>query len=138
MVPLRDPEAYRGLPARPVFDSVGYKQSGAEQVQYAPVVNDRGELLGYLWASDADAAAGFEPRDAADKEGRKAGLVWLDRLHESYEPGLTPAQALAVCAALPADPVTGHVSENAEPHIIALINLREVATHGDCPPRYEK
>jgi hypothetical protein len=115
----------------PVFDSVGYKRSGAEQVQYVPVVADHGGVLGYLWASDADAAASFEPREAADEEGRKAGLVWLDRLHESYERGLPPAQALAVCAALPADPVAGHVSENAEPRIIALDDLREAATHGD-------
>ncbi|UUU33480.1 hypothetical protein JIX56_28530 [Streptomyces sp. CA-210063] len=115
----------------PVFDSVGYKRSGAEQVQCVPVVADHGGVLGYLWASDADAAASFEPRAAADEEGRKAGLVWLDRLHESYERGLTPVQALAACAALPADPVAGHVSGNAEPQIIALDDLREAAMHGD-------
>ncbi|UUU22578.1 hypothetical protein [Streptomyces sp. DSM 40750] len=115
----------------PVFDSVGYKRSGAEQVQCVPVVADHGGVLGYLWASDADAAASFEPREAADEEGRKAGLVWLERLHESYERGLTPVQALAACAALPADPVAGHVSENAEPQIIALDALREAAMHGD-------
>lgn len=115
----------------PVFDSAGYKRSGAGQVQYVPVVADHGGVLGYLWASDADTAASFEPRDAADEEGRKAGLVWLDRLHESYERGLTPAQALAVCAALPSDPVAGHVPRNTEPQTTTLDDLREAATHGD-------
>ncbi|MDT0571705.1 hypothetical protein RM704_30305 [Streptomyces sp. DSM 3412] len=115
----------------PVFDSVGYKRSRAGQVRYVPVVADQGGVLGYLWASDADAAASFEPRDAAGEDGYKAGLVWLDRLHESYERGLTPSEALTACARTPADPVAGHVPPTAEPRALPLDDLRELATHGD-------
>ncbi|KFF96180.1 hypothetical protein IQ62_37695 [Streptomyces scabiei] len=115
----------------PVFDSVGYKRSRAGQVRYVPVVDDHGGVLGYLWASDADAAASFEPREAAGEEARKAGLVWLDRLHESYEHGLTPTEALTACARTPADPVAGHVPPTAEPRSLPLRDLRELAGHGD-------
>ncbi|MEI5523858.1 hypothetical protein WB401_32405 [Streptomyces brasiliscabiei] len=115
----------------PVFDSVGYRRSRAGQVRYVPVVAGHGGVLGYLWASDADAAASFEPRDGAGEDGYKAGLVWLGRLQESYEHGLTPTEALTVCARTPADPVAGHVPPATEPRSLPLTDLRELATHGD-------
>jgi hypothetical protein len=114
----------------PVFDSVGYKRSGAGQVQYVPVVGDHGGVLGYLWSSDADAAASFEPRDGAGEEGRKAGLVWLDRLHEAYERGLAPSQALTQCARMAADAIAGHVPQGTEPQDATLADLRESAMRG--------
>jgi len=80
--------------------SPGYKRSVEGEVQYAPVHGEHG-VLGYLWASDAGNAASFEPRDDADEDGYKAGLVWLERLTSAYDRGLSPSQALAELADLP-------------------------------------
>ncbi|MGY1580043.1 hypothetical protein [Streptomyces sp. MN13] len=123
----RRTEAFRHGPA---FDSVGYKRSRADQVQYVPVIDGLGRTLGYLWASDADGAASFEPRDDAGEEGIKAGMVWLDRLHKAYERGLSPTQAIDECARLSADEPAGSVPQGTTPQYTALVDLRERASHG--------
>ncbi|MFF5707222.1 hypothetical protein ACFY7H_32745 [Streptomyces sp. NPDC012794] len=43
------------------------------------------QVLGCLWASDAEGAASFVPRDAADLDAYRAGLVWPDRLQVAYD-----------------------------------------------------
>jgi len=95
----------------------GYRRTADGAVQYVPVRGEHG-VLGYLWASDTGNAASFEPRDAADEEGRQVGLVWLDRLRSVYERGLTPSQALTELAGLP---------EYARPSTLDLASLRELA-----------
>ncbi|MFB6505968.1 hypothetical protein ACFYXP_34795 [Streptomyces sp. NPDC002466] len=57
-------------------------------------------LLGYLWASDEENAASFEPRDVGDEESCRAGLLWLDRLRSAHDRGLLPSRALAELADL--------------------------------------
>ncbi|MFD8147798.1 hypothetical protein [Streptomyces sp. NPDC059708] len=90
----------------------GYGRQASGPVRYVPVRGAR-EVLGYLWASDAEAAASFEPRDAADLDAYRAGLVWLDRLQEAYDRGLAPTEALREMAASPGDPVAGRPEAHA-------------------------
>ncbi|MCM2413997.1 hypothetical protein [Streptomyces sp. RKAG290] len=73
----------------PGFDGIGFKRSAEGDVQYVPVLGEHG-LLGYLWASDAEEAASFEPRDVGDDETYQSGLLWLDRLRSAHDRGLTP------------------------------------------------
>ncbi|WP_432587660.1 hypothetical protein ABVG11_20185 [Streptomyces sp. HD1123-B1] len=94
----------------------GYRRTADGDVQYVPVHNEHGVLLGYLWASDAESAASYEPREAADEEGRQAGLVWLDRLASAYDRGLSPSQALA-------ELMPGLLEVN----VLDLVSLRERA-----------
>ncbi|MBT2399445.1 hypothetical protein J7E89_26655 [Streptomyces sp. ISL-100] len=76
-------------------------------------------VLGYLWASDAEEAASFEPRDDALEEGYKTGLLWLDRLHSAYSRGLSPSRALTELAG----------STGADrPGSMDLASLRELAS----------
>ncbi|MBC9716052.1 hypothetical protein H9Y04_26265 [Streptomyces sp. TRM66268-LWL] len=119
----------------PVFDSTVYGRSAEGEVQYLPVVGEH-VVLGYLWASDAERAASFEPRDAAEEDGYKAGLSWLDRLGDAAARGLRPTQALAELRRLPADGVVGSVPPDAEPSSAALSDLREHAAtdHGAASP----
>lgn len=92
-VPTRQ-EVFRQVPP---FHA-GYRRSARGEVEYVPVRGRHG-VLGYLWASDAEHAASFEPRLAAEDEGHEAGLEWLDRLAAAYDRGLSPSQALAELAA---------------------------------------
>ncbi|RSS51080.1 hypothetical protein EF912_21160 [Streptomyces sp. WAC07061] len=86
--------------------TAGYGRQASGPVRYVPVVGAR-EVLGYLWASDAEGAASFEPRDAADLDAYRAGLVWLERLQDAYGRGLAPRAALAELGGSPGDPVAG-------------------------------
>ncbi|MFD6182136.1 hypothetical protein [Streptomyces goshikiensis] len=106
----------------PAFQE-GYRRSADGEVRYIPV---RGEhrVLGYLWASDAEGAASFEPRDDAEEAGYKAGLLGLDRLRSAYARGLSPSQAL--------DEVAGVVGAE-RPRSSDLASLRERASE-DPPP----
>ncbi len=104
-------EVFRHAPAfRP-----GYRRTADGDVQYVPIRSEHG-VLGYLWASDADSAASFEPRVAADEEGRRVGLAWLDHLAAAYDRGLSPSRALVELTG-PATP----------PATLALTSLRELA-----------
>ncbi|WP_241836590.1 hypothetical protein [Streptomyces sp. CB01249] len=75
------------------FGRIGYKRTAEDEVQYVPVLDGHG-VLGYLWASAAENAASFEPKDVGDDETYHAGLHWLDLLHTAHEQGLAPSEAL--------------------------------------------
>ncbi|GHA09806.1 hypothetical protein ACFOOM_31530 [Streptomyces echinoruber] len=130
------PDLWRGreIPYRNrVFRSVppfaeGYRRSADGEVLYVPVHDKRGRVLGYLWASDAHGAASFEPRDDADEDGFKAGLVWLDRLQSAYEHGMSPSAALREVAHLPDESGAGRAQTVAHPLIEDLAVLRERAS----------
>ncbi|MFD9413369.1 hypothetical protein ACFWC9_01385 [Streptomyces goshikiensis] len=106
--------------------TAGYGRQASGPVRYVPVVGSA-EVLGYLWASDAEDAASFEPRDAADLDGYRAGLVWLDRLREAYGRGLSPTAALVELGGNPGDPVAGRADVNAAAEVEEFRSLGELA-----------
>ncbi|WP_199548978.1 hypothetical protein [Streptomyces sp. N35] len=108
----------------PAFDTTAYARSANGQVHSLPVVGEHG-ILGRLWASDPERAASFEPRDAAEENGYKAGLIWLERLGEAAAEGLSPTQALTELRRLPADGVAGRVPAEADPVPTTLAELSE-------------
>ncbi|MEU8941421.1 MULTISPECIES: hypothetical protein [Streptomyces] len=92
--------------------TAGYGRRASGPVRCVPVLGST-EVLGYLWASDAEGAASFEPCEAADLDGYRAGLVWLDRLREAYDRGLSPTAALVELGGNPGDPVAGRADVKA-------------------------
>lgn len=98
----------------------GYGRTAHGTVQYVPIRGEHG-IIGYLWASDAENSASFEPRHDADEEGYKAGLEWLDRLTSAYERGLPPSGALAELTDLSTGDSHGTLD---------LASLRELAREG--------
>ncbi|MFG2589187.1 hypothetical protein [Streptomyces sp. NPDC048438] len=111
------PYRYGKFTQTPGFGRIGYKRSAEGAVQYVPVCGKNG-TLGYLWASDAEKAASFEPLDVGDDEVYFSGLTWLDRLRSAYDHGLSPGEALAELAGL---------SENHRANTLDLASLRELA-----------
>ncbi|WP_414504792.1 hypothetical protein [Streptomyces sp. NEAU-L66] len=114
------PRRYSNFRHAPGFGHIGYKRSVDGEVQYVPVRDEHG-VLGYLWASDAENGASFEPRDLNDEEKYKASLSWLKRLRSAHDRGLSPSQALAELAGL---------AEGERPIVIELDRLRELASEG--------
>ncbi|MFD6936989.1 hypothetical protein ACFWAP_12705 [Streptomyces goshikiensis] len=92
--------------------TAGYGRRASGRVRCVPVLGSA-EVLGYLWASDAEGAASFEPCDAADLDGYRAGLVWLDRLQDAYDRGLSPTAALVELGGNPGDRVAGRADVKA-------------------------
>ncbi|EFL15901.1 hypothetical protein [Streptomyces sp. C] len=106
--------------------TAGYGRRASGAVRYVPVVGAHG-VLGYLWASDDEGAASFEPRELADLDGYRAGLTWLDRLQEAYERGLAPTAAILELGERPADPVAGRVEVKATGEVDEFRKLVELA-----------
>lgn len=104
-----------------VFEAA-YKRSAIGPVQYVPLSNVHDVVVGYAWASDAEGAASFEPRDAVGEEGIEAGHLWLERLNAAYARGLSPSHALAELTEL-----AGR-AKGEESRTLDLTALRELAS----------
>lgn len=87
------PRRYDVFTHAPGFGLIGYRRTATDDVRYVPVTDDCG-VLGYLWASDTENAASFEPLDLDDEKRYRAALAWLDRLRSAHARGLSPMQAL--------------------------------------------
>jgi hypothetical protein len=112
------PYRYDEFTHAPGFGRIGYGRSADGEVQYVPVHGKHG-VLGYLWASDTENAASFEPRDVGDEESYAVGRQWLDRLRSAHDRGLSPSQALAELAGLTA---------SNRPGTLDLASLRDIAS----------
>ncbi len=110
------PRRYDVFTHSPGFGHIGYRRSVTGDVRYVPVTDDRG-VLGYLWASEVESAASFEPLDLDDDERYRAALAWLDRLRSAYDRGQSAFQALTE--------LTGYSPEDAEgPMDLAALRAR--------------
>ncbi|MDT0304224.1 hypothetical protein [Streptomonospora wellingtoniae] len=80
-----------------VGESLGFSGSSSGVVRYVKVARQQGEgpVLGYLWYSDAENAAGYVAREAEGDDAFNAGAYWYDRLAAARQRGLTPSQAVA-------------------------------------------
>ncbi|MFF9512532.1 hypothetical protein ACF1BU_38730 [Streptomyces sp. NPDC014724] len=106
--------------------TAAYRRDASGRVQYLPVHRGH-DVLGYLWASDTENAASFEPCDAADVDGYQAGLIWLNRLQAAYDRGLPPSAALTELRNAPPDPVAGQAAGTAPVEADSFGALRELA-----------
>jgi hypothetical protein len=102
-----------------------YGNAATGPVRYVVIANQDG-VIGYLWGSDAEDAAGYEYRRSAGDVAANAGVPWYQKLRSAKARGLRPSQALAEFAAGPGDPVAGRVvpgSEGTAPGLAALKDL---------------
>ncbi|MFF3110418.1 pentapeptide repeat-containing protein [Kitasatospora sp. NPDC057904] len=95
----------------------GYRRTTDGDVRYVPIADGHG-LLGYLWASDTEDAASFEPADVDNDQRYSAALAWLDRLRSAHDRELSPTQALTE--------LTGRAPEDTKGPV-ALATLRNRA-----------
>jgi hypothetical protein len=111
LVELRKPTGTREL--FPSLSGPSYRSSTDAPVSYRPITRGR-EVLGYLWASESDDAAGYVKRASSGVEGLRAGALWRARLAEAKGEGLTPTQALRRWVGAPGYLEFGEIAEDAE------------------------
>ncbi|MGL4177892.1 MAG: ADP-ribosyltransferase [Dermatophilaceae bacterium] len=109
-----------------------YASKTAASVEYMKVGSEDG-VLGYLWAADADGAAGYEASPSGDDDAENAGMPWVLRLREAKAEGLTPTQALERMEAHPGSPDGGRVIAGSRNRAESLAALRELANEGADP-----
>lgn len=110
----------------PVSGRPRYANAAGGPVRYMAVANAEG-VIGYLWASDPDDAAGYEYLRAAGDVAANAGVPWYQRLRAAKAAGLPPSRALDQLAAEPGDPVTGRVVRGSDGTAPSLAFLKELA-----------
>lgn len=79
-----------------------YSDETASAVIYLPV-NLKGAIVGYVWASVSDEAAGYISRAAVGNVGVVAGGLWRARLIDAHKTGLSALDAVRRCRSLPAN-----------------------------------
>lgn len=94
------PTAYHHWTRRPVI--------------YLPV-HRRGQVIGCVWASPDQHAAGFERILAVAGRDLDCLIAWETRLNEAAAAGLAPAAALERLIGWPEDPVAGGVPAGSRP-----------------------
>lgn len=79
---------------RLVGDPSGFRMRPERLIAYLPVADDDG-ILGYLWWSDTEHAAGFTPRPHRGPVAYNAAGVWNKRLQKQEEHVSCPSEAVA-------------------------------------------
>ncbi|SPE56235.1 hypothetical protein SNS2_2970 [Streptomyces netropsis] len=95
-------------------------------VRYFTIQRD-GRTLGFIWASAADNAAGYEPRTAAGDDAFEAGAGWMLRLRDAHSRGFTAPEALDWVAQLPPQQEIGSIAEGAPQEAPSLDALEELS-----------
>jgi hypothetical protein len=111
-----------------------YLRAPTAAVYYLPVVL-RGQVIGYLWASEENDAVGFFCRKEAQRRDvvRAAG-VWCDRLRGAQAQGLRPNHILYRWTGKPEDPVAGGIPGDVVQQRGRTVDmLREQATYTPPP-----
>lgn len=122
----------KGFSAIAPVATSAFAQGTASSVVFLSVVLE-GRIVGYVWASTSDDAAGYVPSVAAGRAGLVAGGLWRSRLIDAHAAGLRPLEALRRIRSLPASaPGTfGTIDERAAEQTAASISdLQRIAGQG--------
>ncbi|MFB7665843.1 hypothetical protein ACFC1R_18130 [Kitasatospora sp. NPDC056138] len=110
-----------------------YASTTEKPVEFFSVVDDYGDVTGYLWICDADDAADFERRLV--NRGLNSDIFWAGKLRGTKARGLSPAQAVQELAAEPGRPFDGHIVLESKTVAATVAAVRELAAEGWKPPK---
>lgn len=120
------PRMNEDLQAREVDSPVEYAYDTVSSIRYVIVSNENGPLV-YLWAADADFAAGCEPVESAGDIAFNAAVSWGELLRECRSRNLLPTQALADLGKQSGSRAMGRVVPGSEGELPGLEALRAIA-----------
>ncbi|MFH8379389.1 hypothetical protein ACH4E7_00355 [Kitasatospora sp. NPDC018058] len=111
-----------------------YVYRTGKPVEYVAIASESVGILGYVWACDADDAAGWEARLSLGPIAMNGGAYWFARLRETKARGLLPSQALDVLSADTEGGWSGRVVPGSRATATSVEALREKAREGWEPP----
>ncbi|RDI68079.1 hypothetical protein [Nocardia pseudobrasiliensis] len=100
---------------------------------YLPV-HRRGVLIGYLWASTEQHAAGFERRLETAGNDLDCLLAWEARLSDAAAQGLSPNEAIRQWIGAPEDAAAGAVPAETQPGELPSLDELWTRLNPDGPP----
>ncbi|MER5465103.1 hypothetical protein ABT010_31365 [Streptomyces sp. NPDC002668] len=121
-VPSRSKRLHSSLPSGVLL--YGDEPEGA--IQYVEV-GEGATVLGYVWASESGASAGYEPRSAAGDAAFVAGRFWLMRLSDLKKRRFSALQALGELERLAGDLSSGSVIPGSRRRMDTLELLQQVS-----------
>ncbi|HCA84251.1 MAG TPA: hypothetical protein DEQ61_01295 [Streptomyces sp.] len=140
--PRANPRFTEDLPLEATEGPAVYRHTTDKPVRYLVIANERSGVIGYVWANDADEAAGWEPRPAAGGDAFNGGRPWLMSLRDARARALAPTRALAEMLEAaesadtreageerPGSEATGAVVPGSLADAPSLAALRELAAH---------
>lgn len=71
-----------------------YPSRTDKPVEHITLATKRGELMGYIYANDEDAAAGWHPVASASPDAQNLVAPWMRMLSDAKRRGLQPTAAL--------------------------------------------
>lgn len=98
-------------------------------VDFVPIRRDRdgtSEVLGYLWFSDEEMAAGYVADQSLSPESDNLGMIWIENLSHAKAEGLSPSEAAASFVAMPPGPA-GQLVPGERSTAPTLADLRTIA-----------
>jgi hypothetical protein len=125
--PWSSPRLQEDLQLQPIDGPADYAYSTDKPVEYVAVANEASGVIGYIWACDADDAAGWKKRPAAGDDAYNAGSYWIPRLRVAKAMDLTPSQALAKLLADPGNVRAGRLVRDSKAVAPSSQALREMA-----------
>lgn len=102
-------------------------------VDFVPVRRERDgeeQLVGFLWFSDGESAAGYVANRAFSPESDNFGAVWTERYSHAKSEGAALSEAVTSFAQLPPGP-EGHAIPTERARAQSLSELRAAAGHDD-------
>ncbi len=108
-----------------------YEFRATGEIEYVPVRRERDgeqQVIGFLWFSDAESAAGYVAHRAFSPESDNLGAVWNERFSHARAEGASPSEAVLGFGALPPGP-EGHAVVAERSRAASVAELRAAAGH---------
>ncbi|MFI9160735.1 hypothetical protein [Kitasatospora aureofaciens] len=127
---LRDDMQLRLMAGGPA--SYAYRTD--KPVEYVAIASEDVGVIGYVWACDADDAAGWEGRPSAGAIAMNGSKYWFGKLREAKADGLLPSLALDALSADSEGGWSGRVVPGSRTRAASVEELRNKAHEGWEPP----
>ncbi|MFJ4481661.1 hypothetical protein ACIP3D_04875 [Streptomyces longwoodensis] len=125
-----NPRFAEDLPFREVDAPPAYGRQTGGPVAYLAVADTAGTVIGYVWANDADDAAGWVVPPGLPPRAVNAGASWLRALRGGKARGLAPTALLAELAQGANDNKLSHAVPGSRTEAPSLAALEEQAAGG--------
>ncbi|MGI5140023.1 MULTISPECIES: hypothetical protein [unclassified Streptomyces] len=125
-----NPRFAEDLPFNEVSGPPRYNRATDGPVQYVSIANAAGSVIGYVWANDADEAAGWLTPPGLRPADLNAGAPWLWKLRDAKARDLAPTALLAELMEGAGDSERSHVVPGSLSEVGTLGALRDLVSRG--------